>query len=151
MQITTSRFGTIEISEDKLIHFPLGLLGFETLHRYLLIDSDEAAPLRWLQCVDEPDLAFLVVEPTLFFPDYAVQLAADDHTMLGIEPGQEVVMACLVVVPDNAAEMTVNLMGPLVLNPERRVGKQVVLHDGTYSTRQRLIPDSANSEAAVLV
>ena len=147
MQFNTTRFGTIEIGEEKLIHFPLGLLGFENLQRFLVIDSDESAPLRWLQAVDDPQLAFLIAEPTLFFPDYKFQMAQEDLDMLGIKQGNDVVVACLVVVPTNPSDMTINLMGPLVMNPERRVGKQVVLHDGTYSPRQRLLPDAAASEA----
>jgi flagellar assembly factor FliW len=151
MQINTTRFGTIEISEDKLIHFPLGLLGFEGRQRYLIIDSDEAAPMRWLQCVDEPALAFLVVEPTLFFPDYVFPFSQDDREMLRLEEDQPVVVACTVVIPEDPSQMTINLMGPLVLNPESRIGKQMVLHDTQYSPRQRLIPDSADSEEPALV
>jgi flagellar assembly factor FliW len=146
MQINSNRFGTLEVSEDKFIHFPLGLLGFETQQRFLLIDSDEAAPMRWLLAVDEPDLAFLVVEPTMFFPDYAFPFASEDYKLLGMVEGEEVVVACLVVIPSNPAEMTINLMGPLVINAERRIGKQVVLHDGNYSTRERLIPDNSMAE-----
>ena len=151
MQIETKRFGTIEIGEDKLIEFPTGLLGFEELRRYLLIDSDEAAPMRWLLSVDEPELAFLVIEPTPFFPDYKVQVSQEDHDALGLTELQEAVVACLVVVPEDPAHMTVNLMGPLVLNTERRLGRQVVLHDSGYSTRQRLLPDAANHEEPALV
>lgn len=151
MQIQTTRFGTIEVGEDKLIHFPFGLLGFETLHRFLLIDSDEAAPMRWLISVDDPSLAFLVVEPTQFFPDYKVQMTQEDYDMLALTKDQEAIAACLVVIPSDPAQMTINLMGPLVINPERRVGKQVVLHDSGYSPRQRLIPDSADTGTPALV
>ena len=151
MQFNTTRFGTIEIGEDKLVHFPLGLLGFENLQRYLVIDSDDSAPLRWLQAVDDPDLAFLIVEPTLFFSEYKFQIPGEDKEMLGLKDGSDVVVACLVVVPNNPNDMTINLMGPLVMNPEKRVGKQIVLHDGTYSARQRLLPDAAASEAPALV
>lgn len=151
MQIKTARFGTIEIGEDKLIYFPMGVLGFENTHRYLLIDSDEAAPMRWLVCADEPDLAFLVVEPTMFFPDYHVDLSAEDTEQLGLKADQEVIVACMVVIPSDPTQMTINLMGPLVLNPERRTGKQVVLHDSGYSPRQPLLPDTASTEEPALV
>lgn len=151
MQIKTTRFGTVELEEDKLIHFPLGLLGFETKQRYFIIDSDEAAPMRWLQCADQPELAFLVVEPGLFFPDYAFDLNAEDRELLQLGTSEDVVVACLVVIPDDPTKMTINLMGPLVMSPEARLGKQVVLHDSTYSTRQRLIPDPMESEEPALV
>ncbi len=151
MQFQTTRFGTIEVDLDTIIHFPLGLLGFERYQRYILIDSDEAAPLRWLQCVDEGGLAFLVVEPGLFFAAYAPKLSADDRDFLQLAEGDVPAVASLVVVPENPLEMTVNLVGPLVMNVDKRLGKQVVLHDSGFSTRQRLIPDTSTPETAVPV
>jgi flagellar assembly factor FliW len=151
MQLETARFGVIDVDNDTIIHFPLGLLGFERYQRYILIDSDEAEPMRWLQCVDDGALAFLVVEPGLFFADYAPPLSRDDRDFLQLADGEDYILACLVVIPDDPLQMTINLMGPLVLNADKRLGKQVVLHDSAYSTRQRLIPDTTASEAAVPV
>lgn len=151
MQLHTSRFGAIDVDTDTIIHFPLGLLGFERFSRFILIESDEAEPMRWLQCVDEGGLAFLVVEPQLFFPDYGPKLSADDRDFLQLEPGENPIYACLVVIPENPVEMTINLMGPLVLNAAKRMGKQVVLHDSAFSTRQRLIPEGPAAETAVPV
>lgn len=151
MQLQTARFGTIEIDPDTIIHFPMGLLGFERFARFILIESDEAEPMRWLQCVDEGGLAFLVVEPGLFFPDYAPKIAADDREFLQLEDGEQALFACLVVIPENPLEMTINLMGPLVLNAKKRLGKQVVFHDSAYSTRQRLLPEGPAAETAVPV
>jgi flagellar assembly factor FliW len=151
MQINTTRFGPIESDESRMIHFPLGLLGFETLQRFLLIDSDEVAPMRWLQAVDDPTLAFLVVEPQLFFPDYKVKVPGDDRKVLELAKEEDAVLACLVVIPDDPSQMTINLLGPLVLNPDKRLGKQLVLHDSGYSPRQRLLPDAAAQEEPALV
>ena len=151
MQIHTTRFGPLEVASERVIHFPLGLLGFETQQRFLLIDSDEIAPMRWLQSVDEPALAFLVVEPHLFFPDYQVKLSADDRKVLDLGADEDFAVANLVVIPDDPSQMTVNLMGPLVMNADKRLGKQMVLHDSGYSTRQRLLPDEASQEEPALV
>ena len=151
MQIVTTRFGSLDVADERVIHFPLGLLGFETQQRFVLIDSDEVAPLRWLQAVGTPELAFLVVEPDLFFPDYQVRLSADDRHVLELGPEDAAVVLCLVVIPDQPIEMTANLMGPLVMNPEKRLGKQVVLHDSGFSTRARLLPDAAAQEEPALV
>jgi flagellar assembly factor FliW len=151
MDVKTTRFGTLTIEPERIIHFPLGLVGFETLQRFVLIDSDEIAPMRWLQAVDEPSLAFLVVEPQLFFPDYLVSVTADERKVVGLGEADEAVVACLVVVPADPREMTINLMGPLIMNPEKRLGKQAVLHDSAYSPRQRLIPDTAGAETPALV
>lgn len=151
MQINTARFGPLTIDPETILHFPLGLLGFETVQRYVQIDSEAIAPMRWLQAVDEPSLSFLVVEPGQFFPEYAVPLSDADEQMLQIASDTELVVACLVVIPEDPKQMTVNLMGPLVVNATKRLGKQVVLHDSGYSARQRLLPDPASSEAPALV
>lgn len=151
MQISTTRFGTIEVENDRILHFPLGLLGFETLQRFVLIDSDEIEPMRWLQSVDDGSLAFLVVEPQLFFPDYKAKLTGEDKKVLDLTRDEDLAVACLVVIPDNPNDMTVNLLGPLVMNAEKRVGKQLVMHDSGYSPRQRLLPDEAPQEEPALV
>lgn len=151
MQIATTRFGPLTIDPATVIHFPLGLLGFETRQRFVLLDSDEVAPMRWLQSVDDPALSFLVVDPTLLFAEYAVTLTADDVAVLDAGESDTPAALCLVVVPPNPREMTVNLLGPLVLNADKRLGKQVVLHDSGYSPAERLFPDTAPSQEAALV
>lgn len=151
MRIETSRFGSLTVDPERVIHFPLGLLGFETRARFVLLDSDEIAPMRWLQSVDDPALAFPVVDPTLFFAEYALTLREDDFEVLRLEEGDEPAVLCLVTIPGNPREMTINLLGPLVLNADKRLGRQVVLHDSSYSPSERLFPDTAASEEATLV
>lgn len=148
MQVQSTRFGSLDIPSDKLITFPDGLLGFENLTRYAILEHDSGTPFKWLQSVDEPDLAFVIVDPYEFKPDYAVELGRDDVVKLGLkEPGAAAVYV-LVVIPNNPAAMTANLQGPLVLNSERRVGRQVVLADGRYSTRQPILEELKAVRAA---
>jgi flagellar assembly factor FliW len=141
MEVKTTRFGTLNVEEDKLIHFPLGLLGFEHLQRFLIIDADSAAPMRWLQAADEPAVAFLVVEPQLFFADYTVTLEEADRKVLALEQDPQPIIAGVVVVPENPSDMTINLLAPLVMNAEKRLGKQVVMHTSGYSPHERLLGD----------
>lgn len=149
MRLETSRFGSLEIEDARTIHFPLGLLGFERSQRFVLIEAEAVEPMRWLQSVDQPDLAFLVVEPRLFFNGYAPQLSVEDRKVLDLEESQEAVVACIVTVPENPAHMTVNLLGPLVFNDEKRLGKQVVQQDAKLTTKHRLIPDERPTPALV--
>ncbi|MEB3196722.1 MAG: flagellar assembly protein FliW [Candidatus Sericytochromatia bacterium] len=151
MLVETRRFGPLEVSSDAVIHFPLGLLGFERYSRYIIVDSDQTAPMRWLQCVEDPNVAVLVVEPTLFFPDYDPFIHPDDRGLLQLDEEETPVLACVVVIPDDPSQMTINLLGPLVMNAEKRLGKQVVLSDSSLSARHRLIPDASPSEAVVPV
>lgn len=151
VQVETPRFGTIEVDPRTIVHFPLGLLGLERFSRYVILDSDATAPMRWLQCIDAPEYAMLVVEPDLFFADYAPHLNAEDRDFLQLGAGETPGVACIVVVPDNPAQMTINLLGPLVFNVEKRVGKQLVLADSQFSARQRLLPDPSPADAPVAV
>lgn len=151
MKIEKTRFGDLEIDPATILSLPQGLLGFESQTRFVLIDSDEVAPMRWLQAVDEPGLAFLVVEPALFFPDYRAALSADDREHLGLAEGEAPVLASLVVIPEDPSQMTVNLVGPLAFNVEKRLGKQVVQVKTPYSAKQRLFPDTPKQQAPALV
>lgn len=148
MTIITRQFGSIDYAEEAVITFPEGLLGFERMHRFLLIDQPEVEPLRWLQSLDEPQIAFTVIEPELVFPDFKVHLTASDREGLGLAAGVEPRLLVLVTVPKDPADMTANLMGPLVLHPQNRLGRQLVLHDSPHGTRERLIPGAASAVTA---
>ena len=73
VRFETSRFGKLEVAEDKVIQFPSGVLGFPQIKRYVLLDYEET-PAKWLQAIDDPDVAFIVMEPTLLVQDYAISL-----------------------------------------------------------------------------
>ncbi len=149
MKIDTAQFGALEFDPTAVLTFPQGLLGFEQLTGFLLIDQEEIAPLRWLQPVDEGRLSFTVIDPLLFFPDYAVKLSREDRESLQLAENERPLVLALVTIPEDPRLMTANLLGPLVLNPETRMGRQLVLHDSGYPVRQRLISDEARTTAPV--
>jgi len=150
MLIETSRFGQIEVDEDRLIRFPKGLLGFPNEHRFALIQMGYESCFYWLQAVDRPELAFVVCDPTLFVGDYQVPIKLDELREIGLsEPkGAQV----LVIVNKVGDVLTGNLQGPLVINVETRVGRQLVLSDRRYGTRHPLVTlprrDAAVSKTA---
>ncbi|MGE5553710.1 MAG: flagellar assembly protein FliW [Betaproteobacteria bacterium] len=141
MLVRSTRFGQFEVGEDKVLHFPDGLLGFESCKRFVILEHDPATPFKWLQSVDDPDVAFVVISPAEFVADYTVELGRDDVVKLGLKDASEAAVYVLVVIPENPAAMTANLQGPLVVNAERRVGRQVVLADGRYRTRHPILEE----------
>lgn len=143
MKLRTRQFGEIELAEDSLITFPSGLLGFEALHDFVLLDEPQTAPLQWLQSVDDPQLAFTVLDPQLVFADYAPTLSDEDRELLGLAAGEAALVRVMVTVPADPSEMTANLLGPLLINPASGKGRQIVLHDSDYPVRQRLLPEAA--------
>ncbi len=147
MVIETSRFGTVEVDENRLIEFPKGILGFPSQQKYALIQTGEESSFYWLQSVDRAELAFVVCDPRLFVPDYRVPIRADELAQLGLESPSG---AQVFVIVNKVQEMlTGNLQGPLVVNVETRVAKQLVLSDRRYTTRHPLMRLPQKEEVAV--
>ncbi|NPA49969.1 MAG: flagellar assembly protein FliW, partial [Thermodesulfobacteria bacterium] len=136
MEIETTRFGKLKIDDSKIIFFPSGVLGFPTAKRYVLIPLTDDSPFLWLQAVDIPDLAFLVVFPKEIFEDYDPQIPLETLKDLHVQNGDELEILGIVTVPSNRPqEMTVNLMGPIIVNVDKKLAKQIVL-DQNYPLKQ---------------
>ena len=137
MIIHTSRFGQLEVDENRLITFEEGILGFPKQHDYALIQTGEGSAFYWLQSVCTPDLAFVVCDPRLFVADYQVPVKlAELETIDLAEPEDAQVFVIVNKVGDL---LTGNFQGPLVVNVENRHGRQLVLSDERYSTRHPLM------------
>ncbi len=135
MKIMTTRFGEVDCPEADIIEFPEGLLGFEDMKRYILVDVPEFAPLRWLQSVEAPWLAFVLCDPTLLLSDYRVPVPKKDMETIGLASESQGFVYVILVVGGEDRPTTANLKGPVVFNFERRQAKQVVLAESGYSTR----------------
>jgi flagellar assembly factor FliW len=120
----TSRFGNLEVAEDKVINFPAGLLGFPHIKRYVLLDYEDT-PIKWLQAIDEPDVAFIVMEPTLLVQDYAINLDVTMRQSLELETEED--LAVLAIVRVEEGKVLANLRGPLLFNSRLKIGLQAVL------------------------
>ena len=120
----TSRFGSLEVGDDRVIHFPVGLVGFPHLHRYVLIDYRDT-PLKWLQAIDDPDVAFIVADPKTVVGDRPITLGGDVLQFLRIEREEE--LAVLLILRVEAGKVIPNVIGPLAINSSRMTGVQAVL------------------------
>jgi flagellar assembly factor FliW len=137
MDIDTTRFGRMEVNAERIITFPKGLLGFPEHNRYALIQTGEENYFFWLQSVDEPSLAFVVTDPSIFFKDYEFPLKEETQQALGLtDPG----FSQIFVICNRVGDwLTGNLQGPLVVNAQNRLGEQIVLNDKKWTTRQPLL------------
>ena len=120
----TSRFGSLEVAEDKLIEFPAGLLGFPDVKRYVLLDYEET-PVKWLQAIDDPHVAFIVMDPTLLVQDYVINLDVAMRQALELETEED--LAVLAIVRVEEGKVLANLKGPLLFNSRLKIGLQAVL------------------------
>ena len=142
MKCTSTRFGSFEVSSESLLTFPSGVLGFPEQHRYVILDHDAEAPLKWLQSVEEPELAFVILDPIAFHPDYHIAVPADALTEIKAQMGEELVIAVILTIPsDDPGRITANLRGPLLISHKTKLGKQLVLSE-EFPTRYPLFPAS---------
>ena len=144
MKLYTTRFGEIEIDENKVIKFQSGLLGFPDVKRYVILDhmNDPDIPFKWLQAVDDPDLVFVVIDPLLFCPDYNLYIDERDLIELNIAGFDDRFIVVIVTIPHEMPElMTANLQGPLIVNLKTREAKQVVLLGERYPLHYPVLQD----------
>jgi flagellar assembly factor FliW len=145
VKVITTRFGEQEIEEDKIIVMPEGMAGFGE-RNFIILNPENGGPFCWFHATDNPDLAFVVVEPSQFVSGYQVRLTREEYDKLLLEEGGEIVILTVVTMAPDPRLITVNLQGPIVINPARMTALQVVL-EGNYTTRCLLFNrESAMSE-----
>jgi flagellar assembly factor FliW len=124
MEVQTSRFGSIQISADDVIRFTDGVPGFPDCRDWVLLADGRSAALAWLQSVDRPDVAFAVVSPRRYVPGYRLHVARRELESLEVDNLQAI--RVLAIVGKNDRSVTLNLKAPLVINLDRRLGRQVI-------------------------
>lgn len=136
MRIQTSRFGLIELSAMDIIKFPEGLLGFNDLRHFVLLDDPSDEIFAWLQSCEEPGVAFPVLEPELFTDSYKIDLAKNDLMGLELKEPEKIRSFAIITIPNDPTLMTANLKAPVVINVERRIGRQCVLQDNQLAIKE---------------
>lgn len=138
MQIKTRVFGEVTIDDEKVIHFPGGIIGFPDLQDFALIHDEERGTdtIHWLQSLQEPGFAMPVMDPLLVRPDYNPEV--DDELLKNIgelQPDELLVMVTVTVPKGNVEKMTVNLKGPIVINAAQRLAVQVIVEGDDYPVK----------------
>lgn len=141
MIIETLTWGSLEVEESQLYHFAKGIPGFDDETQFALIDNE--GPFVYLQSVKEKSLAFLMADPFAFYPDYEFELPEGDIADLELE--SQVKVYCIITLKEQMEQPTINLLAPVVLNSDKRLGKQVVLHQSSYQTKQPLWPQQLSN------
>lgn len=148
MPYRTSRFGVLDVPEDKIIHFPFGVIGFEQSKRFVLIKHKPDSSFFWLQSLDNPELAFSMLFPFQFIPNYNPEISEEDKIKLLVKEKNELEIYCMVVIPKDIQQMTINLLSPVVINSKRQLGIQTVLLDSDYSVHHPLITSKSGTKGA---
>jgi flagellar assembly factor FliW len=140
-KVQTTRFGEIEVQDSELIQLPAGLIGFPELKNYILLDHDKDSPFKWLQSLDDGAIAFVLINPLLFKPDYTVEVSENEVADLDIKKEEDAVISVIITMPSNPENMTANLKAPLIFNLENRKGKQLILSTPEYTTRHNVLEE----------
>jgi flagellar assembly factor FliW len=141
MKYLTNRFGKIDFEEKDTLFLPKGILGFSQLSKYVIIEKSEYDPFKWLQSVEDPDVAFVIVDPTFFFPNYRLEVNEKELEELNFQQMKELITYVVVTVPPDPSQMSADLLGPLVINSKRRIAKQVVMPNSPYTTKHYILDE----------
>lgn len=135
MQIE-SRLGPREIQLDKIIHFPRGIIGFEQLRDFTLLQITEGAAMLVLQSIEKPGLGLLVADPFAFMADYSLRISDADQLLLKAGGAEDLAVLLTASIPPGKPEETaLNLLGPILVNHRERLGLQVPQPDDAGSGR----------------
>jgi flagellar assembly factor FliW len=131
MKINTIRFGTQDVDPETILTFPKGVPGFETCTRFKLFHEDRKDPaVHYLQAVDQADVNLPVVDPATFGLRYELNLTDEEAALVQAKEGDPLAVMLVTYKPQGEAtaeNVKVNINGPIIINPESRLGFQKVL------------------------
>lgn len=145
MRITTLRFGELEIPDDKLIQMAKPVLGFEQLKKFCIIEGEDFEPFLWFQSVEEPSVAFIIVNPIFFNPDYHIEVNPKEIEELDIADIKTVETYAIVSIPSDPKRMSINLQGPILINTKTRLAKQLILVNSKYKVKHYMVDSKTES------
>ena len=146
MNIETTRFGTVEVDDARIVNFPSGLLGFSSYRKFVLLQPDEDGVFYWLQSVEAPDLAFVVTDPALWISEYKANIRREQMSELAMDKVDDAQVMVIVNKRDDV--LTANLQGPIVINVDNCNAMQLVLAEKRWSTRHEIVRLESPARAA---
>jgi len=139
--IETGRFGQLTVGNDEIVSIPQGILGFAEYTKFCLVDPADDTLILWLQSIENPQIAFALLEPKIFKPDYTARLSASELRELKLENINQSAVFSILTIPEDATQMTANLKAPLVINLKEKIAKQVVLQENEYSIKHLMFKE----------
>lgn len=142
MTIQTKHFGEIEVTDDDVLNFIGGVPGFEGTKYVILNNStQENNPFVWLQSMEDPNIALVLVNTFMLYPDYAPDV--DDELLKDLEFSQreELVVFNVMVIPEKVEDMTVNLKAPIIINNTNHKAIQVICDNSDYEIKHKVYGD----------
>jgi len=135
VKLNTTRFSELEVDKKDIIVFKEGLLGFENLKKFFIVDPGDQTLILWFQSVEDPATAFPILEPKIFKPSYIAKLLPAELASLELESINSASVYTILTIPKNVQEMSANLKAPIIINNQSKFARQIVLQDSKLEVR----------------
>ncbi|MGA2481250.1 MAG: flagellar assembly protein FliW [Spirochaetia bacterium] len=144
MKVLTKPYGEMDIEDRQIISFPRGLFGFEDLRRFALFDATQA-PFYWLQSLERVEVAFVLIDPHFFRPDYTPDADPGELEEIGITTVEDALVFAIVTIPADSRQMTANLQGPLIMNRRTHAARQSISSNPRWGVRHVIVEELAQA------
>ena len=145
MKLITARFGEIEIEEKRIFNFVMPIIGFDMLHKFIILDPNKDTLFKWLQSVEDPALAFPIISVSALNLDYTIDLPDNIVDALKITNVESLLVMNITSIPqDNPKGTTINLLAPLIFNLDNQGAAQVVLSGSGYDISYPMFKENYN-------
>lgn len=142
MNIKTTKFGEIEIDENLIFDFIEPVIGYDELQRYVLVEHSDNSAFKWLQSIENADLAFPVTSPAFFDIDYQFEIPTDKAEKIKLSSVESLISLNIVSIPsNNPRKATINLLAPIIINAANKQGMQLILSNSNYPVKCPLFKD----------
>jgi len=141
VKVSTTRFGELEVNKKDIISFDEGLLGFEQLKKFFVVDPGDQTLILWLQSIDDASTAFPIIEPKIFMPDYSIKLLPAELNSLQLTGLNDASVYTILTIPQTVTEMSANLKAPVIINNQTKSARQIVLQDSKLEVRHPMYTD----------
>lgn len=139
LDLETEKFGKITVEKENVVDFEDGIVGFEDLKQFVIVNIEECRPFEWLISIENPTVAFPIINPVPFFTDYNPIKSIGDISPLNTKDGKNIETFCVVTLGDKPENVTVNLKGPILVNMEKKIGKQFIMAEDYYNLHHPLV------------
>lgn len=141
MKIDTTRFGKLEVEDKEIINFPEGIIGISSNSDFVIIPHKPGSPLMWLQSVSEPAIAFIIMNPLMFLPEYIRDVIKSSPWVINDETCGDFAIFGIVIIPkEDKTNVQINLLAPVVINKKEKIGVQLVIQTGDYKVNEPIAP-----------
>ncbi len=144
MKIKSRSFGELEFKEESIVNFPEGIIGFENLKKWILIENQSMEPFKWIQSIEDGNIALMVIDPHLIRSNYKMAIPSIEHQKIGLEnleKRDDWISFCVVVPKEDIKNSIVNLKAPILINLKEKTGKQIILLNDDYDVEEKFFSE----------